>query len=110
MTRLPVSLRRRCLLPGLRETPRVVDGLVRGTRLTETPREFVERIRIDAACRLFEEAQLAVQVVAARCGFEIAAEGCLRIGDEGWPVEMAVIFDQERPVVGDQLGKQRNEE
>jgi transcriptional regulator GlxA family with amidase domain len=36
----------------------------------ETPREFVERIRIDAARSLFEEAQLSVQVVAARCGFE----------------------------------------
>jgi transcriptional regulator GlxA family with amidase domain len=38
----------------------------------ETPRDFVERIRIDAARSLFEEAQLSVQVVAARCGFETA--------------------------------------
>jgi len=38
----------------------------------ETPRDFVERIRIDAARGLFEEAQLSVQVVAARCGFESA--------------------------------------
>ncbi len=38
----------------------------------EAPRDFVERIRIDAACSLFEEAQLSVQVVAARCGFESA--------------------------------------
>src|SRR5882757_7089595 len=30
----------------------------------ETPREFVERIRIDAARNLFEEAQMSVQVVA----------------------------------------------
>ena len=36
----------------------------------ETPREFVERIRIDAARSLFEEAQLPVQAVATRCGFE----------------------------------------
>jgi len=36
----------------------------------EAPRDFVERIRIDAARSLFEEAQLPVQVVAARCGFE----------------------------------------
>jgi transcriptional regulator GlxA family with amidase domain len=35
----------------------------------ETPRDFVERIRIDAARGLFEEAQLAMQAVAARCGF-----------------------------------------
>ena len=35
----------------------------------EAPRDFVERIRIDAARSLFEEAQLSVQVVAARCGF-----------------------------------------
>jgi transcriptional regulator GlxA family with amidase domain len=35
----------------------------------ETPRDFVERIRIDAARGLFEEAQMPVQVVAARCGF-----------------------------------------
>ena len=35
----------------------------------ETPRDFVERIRIDAARGLFEEAQLAVQAVAPRCGF-----------------------------------------
>jgi len=36
----------------------------------ETPRDFVERIRIDAARSLFEEAQLPVQAVATRCGFE----------------------------------------
>ena len=42
----------------------------------ETPRDFVERIRIDAARSLFEEAQLPVQVVATRCGF--AAVGNLR--------------------------------
>jgi len=36
----------------------------------ETPRDFVERIRVDAARGLFEEAQLPVQVVAVRCGFE----------------------------------------
>jgi transcriptional regulator GlxA family with amidase domain len=36
----------------------------------ETPREFVERIRFDAARGLFEEAQLPVQAVARRCGFE----------------------------------------
>ena len=35
----------------------------------ETPRDFVERIRIDAARSLFEEAQLSVQAVAKRCGF-----------------------------------------
>ena len=35
----------------------------------ETPRDFVERIRVDAARGLFEEAQSAVQVVARRCGF-----------------------------------------
>ena len=37
----------------------------------ETLRDFVERIRIDAARGLFEEAQLSVQAVATRCGFEI---------------------------------------
>jgi transcriptional regulator GlxA family with amidase domain len=36
----------------------------------ETPRDFVERIRIDAARGLFEEAQLSAQAVATRCGFE----------------------------------------
>jgi transcriptional regulator GlxA family with amidase domain len=36
----------------------------------ETPRDFVERIRIDAARGLFEEAQLPAQAVATRCGFE----------------------------------------
>ena len=36
----------------------------------ETPRDFVERIRIDAARSLFEEAQQSVQMVAAYCGFE----------------------------------------
>jgi transcriptional regulator GlxA family with amidase domain len=36
----------------------------------ETPRDFVERIRIDAARSLFEEAQLPAQAVATRCGFE----------------------------------------
>jgi len=35
----------------------------------ETPRDFVERIRVDAARSLFEEAQSPVQVVARRCGF-----------------------------------------
>jgi transcriptional regulator GlxA family with amidase domain len=35
----------------------------------ETPRDFVERIRFDAARNLFEEAQLSVQAVARRCGF-----------------------------------------
>jgi transcriptional regulator GlxA family with amidase domain len=35
----------------------------------ETPRDFVERIRVDAARGMFEEAQSAVQVVARRCGF-----------------------------------------
>jgi transcriptional regulator GlxA family with amidase domain len=36
----------------------------------ETPRDFVERVRVDAARNLFEEAQLSVQAVATRCGFE----------------------------------------
>jgi transcriptional regulator GlxA family with amidase domain len=36
----------------------------------ETPRDFVGRIRIEAARNLFEEAQLSVQAVATRCGFE----------------------------------------
>ena len=36
----------------------------------ETPRDFAERVRIDAARSLFEEAQLPVQAVATRCGFE----------------------------------------
>jgi transcriptional regulator GlxA family with amidase domain len=36
----------------------------------ETPRDFVERIRFEAARNLFEEAQLSVQAVAVRCGFE----------------------------------------
>jgi transcriptional regulator GlxA family with amidase domain len=36
----------------------------------ETPRDFAERIRIDAARSLFEEAQLPAQAVATRCGFE----------------------------------------
>jgi transcriptional regulator GlxA family with amidase domain len=35
----------------------------------ETPRDFIERIRIDAARILFEEAQMPVQAVATRCGF-----------------------------------------
>src|ERR671912_231102 len=35
----------------------------------ETPRDFVERIRVDAARGMFEEAQSAVQIVARRCGF-----------------------------------------
>ena len=35
----------------------------------ETPREFIERVRFDAARSLFEEAQLPVQAVATRCGF-----------------------------------------
>jgi transcriptional regulator GlxA family with amidase domain len=35
----------------------------------ESPRDFVERIRFDAARILFEESHLPVQVVAARCGF-----------------------------------------
>jgi transcriptional regulator GlxA family with amidase domain len=42
----------------------------------ETPREFVERIRRDAARELFEETQLPMQVVATRCGF--ATVGKLR--------------------------------
>jgi transcriptional regulator GlxA family with amidase domain len=36
----------------------------------KTPRDFVERIRVDAARGLFEEAQLPAQAVATRCGFE----------------------------------------
>ena len=36
----------------------------------ETPHDFVERIRVDAARSLFEEAQLSVQVVATKCGFD----------------------------------------
>ena len=43
-------------------------------------------------------------------GLEIAAERGLGIADEGRPIEMAVILDQERPVVGDQFGEQRDEE
>lgn len=35
----------------------------------ETPREFVERIRLEAARDLLEEVQLSVQAVATRCGF-----------------------------------------
>jgi transcriptional regulator GlxA family with amidase domain len=48
----------------------------------ETPRDFVERIRFDAARSLFEEAQLPVQAVATRCGFETicAAPSCAARG------------------------------
>jgi transcriptional regulator GlxA family with amidase domain len=38
----------------------------------ETPHDFVERIRFDAARNLFEEAALSVQAVAMRCGFASA--------------------------------------
>ncbi len=59
-----------------------VDALARQARMSErtfrrtfveetgeTPREFVERIRLEAARDLLEEIQLSVQAVATRCGF-----------------------------------------
>lgn len=37
--------------------------------LRETPREYVERVRLDEARRQIEDTDLAAQVVAKRCGF-----------------------------------------
>lgn len=37
--------------------------------LRETPREYVERIRLDEARRLIEDTDLSVQIITKRCGF-----------------------------------------
>ena len=66
--------------------------------------------RPDDAAALVLDQLLQIGIAIVGRGLEVAAEGRLRIGDEGRPVEMAVIFDQERPVVGDQLGEQRHHE
>ncbi|MGY3078967.1 hypothetical protein ACVWZZ_005375 [Bradyrhizobium sp. LM6.10] len=50
--------------------------------------------------------QIGIAIIGRR--FEVAAESGFRIGDDGRPVEAAIIFDHERPVIGDQLGEQRH--
>jgi transcriptional regulator GlxA family with amidase domain len=40
--------------------------------LGTTPARYVERVRVEAACRLLETTNLTVDVVAGRCGFGTA--------------------------------------
>ncbi len=66
--------------------------------------------RPDDPAALVRDQFLQVGIAIVGRGLEVAAEGRLGIADEGRPVEVAVILDQERPVVGDQLGEQRDHE
>jgi hypothetical protein len=52
--------------------------------------------------------QIGVAVIGGR--FKIAAERGLGIADEGRKIQTAVELDQERAIIGDQLGKQRHRE
>src|SRR5262249_58999269 len=66
--------------------------------------------RPDDGTALVRDQLLPIGIAIIGRSLEVAAERGLRIGNEGRPVEMAVELDQERPVVGNQLGKQRYEE
>ena len=78
-------------------------------RLRRRRRRQVEIVRIvgiadqrpDDGATLFLDQLLQIGIAIVGRGLEIAAEGRLRIGDEGRPVQMAVILDHERLVVGD---------
>ena len=50
------------------------------------------------------------RVAVVGLGLEEAAEGGLRIGDEDGEVEAAVVADEQRLVVGDQLGAQADQQ
>jgi len=66
--------------------------------------------RPDDAAALFRDQLLQIGIAIIRRGLEIPAEGGLGIGDEGGKIQMPVILDQERAIVGDQFGEQRNKE
>ena len=66
--------------------------------------------RPDDGAALVRDLLLQIGIAIVGGGFEIAAEGGLGIAEEGRPIETAVIFDEERPVVGDEIGEQRDHE
>jgi hypothetical protein len=66
--------------------------------------------RPDDRAALRRDLLLQIRIAIVGGGFEVTAEGGFGIADEGRPIEMAVILDQERPVVGDQLREQRDHE
>ncbi len=74
--------------------------VVRGVGITDQ--------RPDDGAALGRDLLLQIGIAIVGGGFEVAAEGGLGIADESRPVEMAVILDQERAVVGDQFGEQRD--
>ena len=66
--------------------------------------------RPDDGAALGRDLLLQIRIAVIGRGLEVAAEGGFGIADEGRPIEMAVILDQERAVVGDQFGEQRDQE
>ena len=87
-------------------------------RLRRRRRRQVEIVRVvgiadqrpDDGAALVRDQLLQIGIAIVGGGLEVAAESGLGIADEGRPIEMAVELDQERTVVGDQLGKQRDHE
>jgi hypothetical protein len=67
-----------------------------------------QRPKDEAALVRDQLLQIGIAIIGG--GLEIAAERGLRIADEGRKIQMPVEFDEERPIVGDQFGKQRDEE
>ena len=66
--------------------------------------------RPDDGAALFGDLLLQIGIAIVGGGFEIAAEGGLGIAEKHRPIEPAVILDEERLVVGDEIGKQRDHE
>jgi len=66
--------------------------------------------RPDDGAALFGNLLLQIGIAIVGGGFEIAAERGLGIIEDNRPIETAVIFDDERLVVGDEIGKQREHE
>jgi hypothetical protein len=60
--------------------------------------------RPDDRPALIGDQLLQVWIAIIGRGLEVAAKGRLRIGDEGRPIQMAVVLDQERPIIGNQFG------
>ena len=87
-------------------------------RLRRRRRRQVEIVRVvgiadrrpDHVAALLRDQLLQIGIAIVGRGLEVAAEGRLRIGDERRENRLAVVADEERLVVGDELGEQRDDE
>jgi hypothetical protein len=66
--------------------------------------------RPDHGAALVRDQFLQIGIAVVGGGFEIATKSGFGIADEGREIQMAVELDQERTVVGDQFGEQRDHE